>query len=74
MQFPGSELFLEGLIHPPLPLEATLADEFGTDDQRLEMLSIAIKGKMVAGHASENEFFDLIRMHREFSFLISNRA
>ena len=74
MQLPGSELFLESLIDPLLTLNTVLADEFSTDNQRFEMLPIPVKGKMVAGHAGENEFFDLIRMHREFSFLISNLA
>jgi hypothetical protein len=37
------------------------------------MLAIAIKSEVFAGHAGEDEFFDLIRMHG-FRFLISSHA
>ena len=53
MQLPGSELFLESLIDALLPLDTIFAAELGTDDQRLEMLSIAVQGEMFAGHAGE---------------------
>ena len=60
MQFPGRQLFLESLINPLLTLDAIHADKFGTDHEGLEMLSIAVKGEMFAGHAGEYEFFDLV--------------
>ena len=73
MQFPGRELFLERLIDMLLALDSTFADEFGAYHQGLEMLAIAIKGEMFAGHAGANEFFNLVRMHG-FRFLISSHA
>ena len=63
MQLARIELFLQCLINALLPLHAILAGEFGTDDQSLEMLSIAIQRQVIAGHASENELLDLIRVH-----------
>jgi len=63
MQLPGSELFLESLIDALLPLDTIFAAELGTDDQRLEMLSIAVQGEMFAGHAGEDEFFNLVGVH-----------
>ena len=73
MQFTGRELFLERLIDMLLALDPAFANEFGAYHQGLEMLAIAIKGEMVAGHAGENEFFYLVRMH-DFSFLVSSHA
>ncbi len=63
MQLTRCKLFLEGLVHPLLALDAILSDKFSADDQRFEMLSIAIQGEMFAGHAGEYEFFDLIGVH-----------
>jgi hypothetical protein len=63
MQLPGRELFVERLINALLALDPAFADEFGAYHQGLEMLAIAIKGEMFAGHAGANEFFDLFGMH-----------
>ena len=63
MQFPGCELFLEGLVHALLALDAGLSGKLGADDQRFKMLPIAIQGEMFAVHACENELFDLIGVH-----------
>ena len=63
MQLAGRELFLEYLIDVLLALNPVFTGKFGANHQRFEMLAIAIKGEMFAGHASENECFDLIRMH-----------
>lgn len=63
MQFAGRELFLERLIDTLLPLNAIFANKFCADDQRFEMLSIAIQGEMFAIHASEYELFDLVGVH-----------
>ncbi len=63
MQLPGGELFLECLVDALLALHAIFADKLGADDQRLEMLAIAVQHKVIAGHACKDEFFDLIGMH-----------
>ena len=63
MQLAGRELFLECLIDTLLPLNAIFANKFCADDQRFEMLSIAIQGEMFAIHASEYELFDLVGVH-----------
>lgn len=74
MQLTTREFFLEGLINPLLALNAALASKFGTDHDGLEMLTIAIKGKMFAGHTGENKFFNFFGMHHRFRFLISSPA
>ena len=63
MQFPGCELFLEGLVHALLALDAALSGKLSADNQRFKMLPIAIQGEMFAVHASEYELFDLIGVH-----------
>ena len=63
MQLPAGELFLECLVHPLLALDTVFANKFGADHQGLEMLAVAVKREMIAGHAREDEFFDLIGMH-----------
>ena len=64
MQFAGRKLVLERLIYVLLTLYAIFASELGADDERLEMLAIAIKFKVVTGHPGKNELFDLFGMHR----------
>jgi hypothetical protein len=49
MQFAGVEFCLEDLVHALLALHAALADEFGADDERLEMLAVAVEFEMFAG-------------------------
>ncbi|EKE18163.1 MAG: hypothetical protein ACD_10C00102G0002 [uncultured bacterium] len=74
MQLTTGKLVLECLIDPLLTLNTALSDEFGTDYDGFKMLSIAIKGKMFAGHAGENEFFNFFGMHHRFRFLVSSPA
>ena len=63
MQFPGIQLFLQGLIHALLTLHAVLPDKFLTYYQGLKMLAIAIKFKLFTGHAGKDEFLDMVGMH-----------
>ncbi len=74
MQFAGRQLFFKCLVDMLLALDAVFTGEFGAHDDSLEMLAIAIKGKVLAGHAGENEFFDFIRVHHGFRLLISSPA
>jgi len=64
MQLPGGELFLEGLIDALLALDTALADKLGTDNERLEMLAVTVQREMLAGHAGEYEFLDMVGKHR----------
>lgn len=63
MQLSGRELIFKRLINTLLALDSAFTDEFGAYHQGLEMLTIAIKGEMFAGHADANKFFDLFGMH-----------
>ncbi len=63
MQFATIEMRLEQTIDVLLTLDTIFSYELGADQQRLEMLAIAIEFQVLAGHASENELFDLIGVH-----------
>ena len=63
MQFAAGQLVLYRSINMLLSLDPVQADKLGADDNGRKMLAVAIKGEMFAGHAGEDECFDLIRMH-----------
>jgi len=46
-----------------LALHAILAGEFGADDNRLEVLAVAIEFEMFAGHAGADKLLDMFRVH-----------
>lgn len=64
MQFAGCELVLERPVDMLLALHAVFAGELGADDERLEMLAIAIEFKVFARHPGKDELFDLFGVHR----------
>src|SRR5574343_88738 len=64
MQFPGGQLFLQGLVNTLLALHTILADEFAAHDDGLEMLAVTVEVEVVAGHAGEDEVLDVFGMHR----------
>jgi hypothetical protein len=49
VQFAAVEMPAQHLVHPLLALHTRLADELGTDDQRLEMVAIAGDLQVFAG-------------------------
>ena len=64
MQFPGGQLFLQGLVNTLLALHTILADEFAAYDDGLEMLAVTVEFEVVAVHAGEDELLDVFGMHR----------
>ena len=63
MQFPGGQLFLQGLVNTLLALHTILADELATHDDGLEMLAVAIQFEIIAGHAGQDELLDVFGIH-----------
>ena len=65
MQLASRKLFFESLINPLLALDAILANKFATHDDGLKMLAVAVQFEIVAGHAGQDELFDMFGVHRD---------
>jgi hypothetical protein len=74
VQFAGGEFFLQRLVNMLLALHAALAGKFVADSQPPQNVVRHHRGQVVAGHAGENEFFDLYRGASWFRLLISSPA
>lgn len=72
VQFSAVKVRAQDLIDPLLPLHTALAAEFGTDDQRFEMVAVAGDLQMLAWQAVGNDLLDLCGVdHRSGSQFVT---
>jgi len=63
VQLAARKLCLERLINTLLALHAVQAGELGADDQRLEVLAVAVEFELLAGHAGTDKLLNMFRIH-----------